>query len=75
MRKDLIYGVLHHWRNGGDLIQTYKNVKGLEWYSGLQFVSDSRTRAARNHSKRLKREVFPSKACNTLLHNWRNEEQ
>ena len=45
-----------------DRVQTYKMiVNGLEWidwYSGLQFVSDSRTRAAMSRSKRLKREDF-----------------
>ena len=54
-----------------DLIQTYNTVNGLEsidWYYGLQFVSDSRTRAATSHSKRLKREVFPSRACNDFCH-------
>ena len=37
----------------GDLIHTQKTVNGLEsidWYSGLQFVSDSRTRVASNES-------------------------
>ena len=35
-------------RTRGDLIQTYKTVNGLEkidWYSGVQFVSDSGTNA------------------------------
>ena len=74
--KDLPYeGMLRIWivrsleerRTSGDLINTYKIVNGLEsikWYFGLQFVSDSRT----SHSKRLKREVFPSKACNDFCH-------
>ena len=58
---------LEERKTRGDLIQTYKIVNGLEWidcYSGLQFVSNSRTRAATSHSKRLKGEVFISKACN-----------
>ena len=68
-----IWGItsLEERRTRGDLIQTYKTVNGLEsidWYSGLQFVSNSRTRAATSHSKRLKREVFPSRACNDFCH-------
>ena len=68
-----IWGItsLEERRTRGDLIQTYKTVNGIEsidWYSGLQFVSDSRTRAATSHSKRLKREVFPSRACNDFCH-------
>ena len=58
-------------RTRGDLIQTYKILNGLEsfdWYSGLQFVSESRTRAATSHSKRINREVFPSKSCNDFCH-------
>ena len=56
---------LEERRTRGDLIQTYKIVNGL---SGLQFVSESRTRAASYHSKRLKREAFPSKSCNDFCH-------
>ena len=74
MRKDFkICGIksLKRRRTSEDLIQTYKTVNGLEsidWYSGLQFVSDSRTRAESSHSKHLKREAFPSKACNDFFH-------
>ena len=62
---------LEERRTKGDLIQTYKTVNGLEsidWYSHLQFVSDSRNRAAMSHSKRLKGEIFPSKACSDFCH-------
>ena len=58
-------------RTKGDLIKTYTIVNGLEsidWYSGLQFVANSRTRAATSHSKWLKKVVFPSKACNDFCH-------
>ena len=59
-----IWGItsLEKRRTRGNIIQTYKIVNGLEsfgWHSGLQFVSESRTRAATSDSKRLKREVFP----------------
>ena len=60
----------------GDLIQTYKTANGIEsidWFSGLQLVSDSRTGASMSHSKRLNREVFLSKACYGLLVNVRHE--
>ena len=51
---------LEERRIRGDLIQAYKiGLESIDWYSGLQFVSDSRTRAATSSSKRLKREVFP----------------
>ena len=70
-----IYGItlLEEMRTRVDLIQTYKIVNGLEsidWYSGLQFVSnsDSRTRAAVSHSKLLKRKVFPSKAFKDICY-------
>ena len=78
--KDLLYeeilkiwGItsLEKWKTRVDLIQTYKTVNGLEFidsYSGLQFLSGSSTRAATSHSKRLKREVFPSKVCNDFFH-------
>ena len=49
----------------------YKIVNDLEsfdWYSGLQFFLESRTWTATIHSKRLKREVFSSKACNEFCH-------
>ena len=49
----------------------YKIVNGLESFdchSGLQFVSESRTRTASSHTKRLKREAFPSKACHDFCH-------
>ena len=62
---------LEERRTRGDLIQTYKIVNCLEsfdWHSCLQFVSDSRTGAATRQSKRLKREVFPLKACNYFCH-------
>ena len=74
MRKDLRYGgitSLEERRSRGDLIQTHKIVNGLEsfdWYSGFQFVSDLCTRSATSNSKRLKKEVFPSKACNDFCH-------
>ena len=68
-----IWGItsLEERRTKYDLIQTYKIVNGLEsidWNSGLQFVSDSRTIAATSQSKQLKKEVFPSKACNDFCH-------
>ena len=62
---------LEERRTRGDLIQTYKIVNGLEsfdWYSGFQFVSDLCTRSATSNSKRLKLEVFHSKACNDFCH-------
>ena len=58
-------------RTRGDLIQTYNivnDLKSFDCHSGLQFVSESRTRVASSHSKRLKREVFPSKVCNDFCH-------
>ena len=48
----------------------YKLLKALEsfdWHLGLQFVSELRTRAVTSHSKRLKRDTFPSKACNDFV--------
>ena len=68
-----IWGItsLEERRTRGDLIQTYKIVNGFElfdWHSGLQFVTKSRTRAATSNSKRMKREVFPSKVCNDFCH-------
>ena len=64
-----IWGItsLNEPRTRGDIIQSYKILNGLEsfdWYSGFQFVYDFCTRVATRNSKRLKREVFPSKACN-----------
>ena len=44
------------------------DLESIDWYSGLHFVSDLRTRAAMSHSKRLEREVFTSKACNDFCH-------
>ena len=69
----IIWGIisLEVRRTRADLIQTYKTVNGLEsieWNFGLQFIFDSRTSAATSHSKRLKKEVFPSKAFNELSH-------
>ena len=68
-----IWGItsLEESRTRCDLIQTHKIVNGIEsfdWHSGFQFVSESRTRTASSHSKRLKREVFPSKACYDFSH-------
>ena len=70
MRKTLVLTSLEERWTRRYLIQTYKTANGLEsidWYSGLQLVSDSRTRAATSHSKRLKREVFPSTASNDFV--------
>ena len=68
-----IWGIrsLVEGRTKGDLIHTYKIVNGLESFdchSGLQFVSKLRSRVATSHSKRLKREVFPSKDCDDFCH-------
>ena len=59
MSKDLRFGVVHHWTIRGYLIQTYnwENLESIDWYCGLEYVFDWRTRAAT-------KKVFISKACN-----------
>ena len=49
-------------------IYIVNGLESIDCYFGLQFVSDSRTTAAMSNSKLLKREVFPSKACNDICH-------
>ena len=56
-------------RTRGDQIAT--GLESIDWYSGLQFISDSHIRAVSSHSKRLKREAFPSRLlsfCNDSCH-------
>ena len=43
-------------------------LESIDWYSGLQFVSDSPTGATTSHTKRLKREALPTKAYNDVFH-------
>ena len=80
MKRLKIWGItsLEERRTRGGLIQTYKIVNGLEsfnWYSGFQLVSYLRARSATSNSKRLKKDVFSSKAYNDFCHfvNFRHE--